>query len=94
MTAGEELIPEAEGLTQYEPWIEEFGNVVFGSPGRATVVKLAAVTAMARLSRLRDSLRDADVARGFFNGGGVSGWDARISMHFATDYDFDDSECR
>ena len=88
VTAGEELIPGAKPLTQYEPWIEDFGNVVFGSPGRATVSMLAAVDVFARLRPKKPGRS----AKARLIRDGLAGWTGPIRMHFTPDYNFDDSE--
>jgi hypothetical protein len=89
-TAGYEVIPERSGgLTAYEPWVEDFGNVLFASPGRATVGLMAAQTTLAKLIEKR-----GEGASSKFNLPSVarSNWTGPITMHFAPDYKFDDAE--
>lgn len=92
VTVGEELIPQGGKLTQYEPWIEEYENVVFASPGRATVGQLAAVEVMARLNRLRNARQPAWKASKPASQWELTPWDGPIRMHFRQPYSFDDLE--
>lgn len=90
-TAGYEVIPKPPVVKSFvEPWIEDCGNILFASPGRATLGLAGAKLALAsliskiaqrngkqfRLVHLRNSLP----------------WDNDIHMHFEDHYDFDDKE--
>jgi glycine/D-amino acid oxidase-like deaminating enzyme len=87
-TAGYEVMPlEGSGISQYEPWIKDFGDVVFASPGRATVAFMAATEVMdLMLSKVSGSKFDCIYQAG-------SKWAGHVAMHFNNvHYNFDDAE--
>jgi hypothetical protein len=88
-TAGYEVIPSTEtGKTIYEPWIEDMGDIVFASPGRATVALEAARETLARLiPKMTSGAAKTQLPLRRF-----SAWSNPITMHFTPTYSFDDAE--
>lgn len=88
-TAGYEVIPNVEvKLSEYQPWIEDFGNVLFASPGRATVAQPAAYEVMEKLiSKLASSSTKIQLPSK-----SLGGWNDLISMHYQPNYKYCDAE--
>lgn len=86
-TAGYELIPVEK--TEYEVWVQDYGNVVLASPGRATLALGARDVVLPLMLR-----KLAETRRAFrlLEAGAHRGWTGRISMHFSDDYSFNDAE--
>lgn len=87
-TAGYEAMPPTGSeISQYEPWVEDYGDVVFASPGRATVAFLAAtqVTDL-MLEKASGSKFDCVYPA-------AAKWVGKIAMHYDNgQYNFDDAE--
>lgn len=87
-TAGYEVIPGASTeLNAYQPWIQAEDNIIFASPGRATVSLMAANQVMAQvltavLPRSRGVVGDVPSGHG--------PWSCDIAMHYTRTYSFND----
>jgi glycine/D-amino acid oxidase-like deaminating enzyme len=91
-TAGYEVIPRrTTGLTAYDPWIVPFGNVLFASPGRATIGWLAAQEA---LEKTIEMIEAASFRRVVHSPDPLLTWQHPIHMHYTTQYSFNDLEVR
>lgn len=89
-TAGYEVVP-APGVTpsRFSPWIETHGDVIFASPGRATIAKVAVNEALVKIMQHRIAKPGETT---LFDRSQCREWNEAIEMHFMGSYDFDDSE--
>lgn len=89
-TAGYEVVP-APGVTisRFSPWIEAHGDVIFGSPGRATTAKVAVNQALVKIMQHRIARPGKTTP---FDRSECREWDELIEMHFMGTFDFDDGE--
>jgi glycine/D-amino acid oxidase-like deaminating enzyme len=82
-TAGVELIPP-RNRSFLDHWVEDFGPIVFASPGRATLAWDAAIKALALIAPKvaeRPTCRWEGIA---------DPWTSDVHMHFSDHYTFDD----
>lgn len=89
-TAGYELVPSPElPMSRFQPWIDVRGDVIFASPGRATIATLAATKTLAEIIKHRraDHSRKAEV-----DISACKEWDDPIAMHFMNGFHFNDGE--
>ena len=86
ITGGCELI--SDGIPLVEPWLKDMGNVVFGSPGRATVALRVAEDAF---KMMEANLTENGHRRFGLASAKQSRWDGAINMHYAPAYSFDDA---
>lgn len=86
-TGGCELI--LKGVPLVEPWLKDMGNVVLGSPGRATVALRAAEDAfkLLEMKLLANGHQRFQLAAAK-----QSQWEGAINMHFVPTYSFDDAQ--
>ncbi len=86
-TAGYEVIPDQYGVSEFGPWIQEFGNVVFASPGRATVATDAAIKTWGKLTTKLNGNKKIPIPHSI-----PGNWTEPIKMHFQKIYTFNDAE--
>jgi glycine/D-amino acid oxidase-like deaminating enzyme len=89
-TAGFEVMPtKAAGVTHLEPFVKTFDNVVFASPGRATL----ALQAAEKVFSATRAIVDARGRRRFeFVSKTSRAWCDPIDMHYQPTYQFNDAE--
>jgi hypothetical protein len=83
-TAGFELMPAPPAQVSFvEPFVQSFGNVVFASPGRATIALKAAEHAFAEVLRIIEA---RGRSRFRFQLQETSRWSGPINMHYRPEY--------
>lgn len=91
-TAGYEVIPlRSTGVSAYEPWIVVFDNVLFASPGRATIGWSASQEALDHVIEMILAQSEQPVVH---TPDPYSSWQHPVQMHYMPTYSFNDLELR